>query len=85
MKKRIISAVIAVPILIAVVWFGEPWVAIAVAILGILAAFEFYVLKEWPVEKVARHLAISINAVYIAKNRVLNQIRRVKQEMEEVW
>jgi RNA polymerase sigma-70 factor, ECF subfamily len=50
-----------------------------------LSAFEFYVIRQWPVEAVTRHLEISSNTVYIAKNRVLNRIRKVKREMEEVW
>jgi phosphatidate cytidylyltransferase len=42
LKQRIITALCGIPILVAVVWFGEPWFTILVAIWGILAAFEFY-------------------------------------------
>jgi len=42
LKKRIITALIGLPLLIAVVWFGEPWFTILVAIWGLLAASEFY-------------------------------------------
>ena len=42
LKKRVITALCGIPLLIAIVWFGEPWFTILVAIWGILAAFEFY-------------------------------------------
>jgi len=48
-------------------------------------AFEFHVLKEWTVENVAQHLGMSTNAVYIAKNRVLTYVRKVKKKMEKIW
>lgn len=42
LKKRIITALCGIPLLIAVIWFGEPWFTILVAIWGLLAVFEFY-------------------------------------------
>ena len=42
LKQRVITALLGIPLLIAIVWFGEPWFTILVAIWGILAAFEFY-------------------------------------------
>jgi len=42
LKKRILTALGGIPLLIAVIWFGEPWFTILVAIWGLLAAFEFY-------------------------------------------
>jgi len=42
LKKRIITALWGVPLLIAVIWFGEPWFSLLVAIWGLLAVFEFY-------------------------------------------
>ncbi len=44
LKKRIITALWGIPLLITVIWFGEPWFTILVAIWGLLAAFEFYKL-----------------------------------------
>jgi len=41
-KKRVITALGGIPLLIAIIWFGEPWFTILVAIWGLLAAFEFY-------------------------------------------
>ncbi len=42
LKKRVITALVGLPLLITVIWFGEPWFTILVAIWGLLAAFEFY-------------------------------------------
>jgi RNA polymerase sigma-70 factor (ECF subfamily) len=50
-----------------------------------LAAFECYVIKKWSVEKTAQHLGLTINAVYIIKNRVLGQVRKIRKELEENW
>ena len=42
LKQRVITALLGIPLLIAVIWFGEPWFTILVAIWGVLAVFEFY-------------------------------------------
>ena len=44
LKKRVITALGGLPLLIAAVWFDDslPWFTILVAIWGLLAAFEFY-------------------------------------------
>ena len=42
LKKRVITALWGIPLLIAIIWFGEPWFTILIAIWGLLAAFEFY-------------------------------------------
>ena len=42
LRKRIVTALWGIPILVAAIWFGEPWFTILIAISGVLAAFEFY-------------------------------------------
>ncbi len=44
MKKRLLTAIWTIPLLIAAVWFNRPvpWFTIFVAIWGVLAVFEFY-------------------------------------------
>ena len=42
LRKRAITVLVGLPLLTAVIWFGEPWFTILVAIWGLLAAFEFY-------------------------------------------
>jgi phosphatidate cytidylyltransferase len=46
LKKRIITGLWCIPLVIAAVWFNEPlpWFTVLVAILGLLAVFEFYKL-----------------------------------------
>ena len=44
LRKRAITVLVGLPLLTAVIWFGEPWFTILVAIWGLLAAFEFYKL-----------------------------------------
>ena len=44
LKRRVITALWGIPLLIAAVWFDQPlpWLTVLVAIWGLLAAFEFY-------------------------------------------
>jgi len=42
LKQRITTALLLIPLPVAAIWFGEPWFTILIAILGVLAAFEFY-------------------------------------------
>ncbi len=46
LKQRIITALWGIPIITAVVWIGEPWFTILVAVLGLLSAVEFYRLAS---------------------------------------
>jgi len=44
LKKRVITALCGIPLLVAAIWFDKPlpWFTILLAIWGVLAAFEFY-------------------------------------------
>ena len=42
LKRRVITALWGIPLVMAIVWFGEPWFTALMAIWGLLAAFEFY-------------------------------------------
>ncbi len=42
LKQRVITALWGIPLLVIIVWYGEPWFTILVAIWGVLAVFEFY-------------------------------------------
>jgi RNA polymerase sigma factor (sigma-70 family) len=50
-----------------------------------LRAFELNVLEAWPVDRVAEHLGLSRNAVYVAKNRVISRLREVREQIEEAF
>lgn len=47
--------------------------------------FDLYVLKQWPVRKVARTLDVSVGQVYLAKHRVSLLIRREIRALERQW
>ncbi|MFC2013037.1 phosphatidate cytidylyltransferase [Chloroflexota bacterium] len=42
LKKRLITGLCGTPLLIAAVWFGDPWLTLLIAIWGLLAGYEFY-------------------------------------------
>jgi len=42
LKKRVLTALWGIPLLSAVIWFGEPWFTILIAVWGVLAVLEFY-------------------------------------------
>jgi phosphatidate cytidylyltransferase len=48
LKKRIITALIGIPVVIVAVWFDTPlsWFTVLAAVLGLLAALEFYELSD---------------------------------------
>ena len=50
-----------------------------------MEAFELFALKGWPAEKVASHLGMTENAVWIAKNRVVSRLRAIQDYLEENW
>jgi RNA polymerase sigma factor (sigma-70 family) len=45
--------------------------------------FDLYVLKKWPVTKVARTLGINVAQVYLAKHRVGNVIKEELRQLEK--
>jgi phosphatidate cytidylyltransferase len=42
LRHRILTAVVGLPLLIAIIWFGEPWFTILIAIMAVLGSWEFY-------------------------------------------
>lgn len=42
LKKRVITALLGIPLLVIIIYFGEPYFTILVATWGLLAALEFY-------------------------------------------
>ncbi|MEK7685960.1 MAG: sigma-70 family RNA polymerase sigma factor [Verrucomicrobiota bacterium] len=45
--------------------------------------FDFYVLKNWPVTKVARVLGVNIGQVYLAKHRLARLVKKEISELEK--
>jgi len=46
LRQRILTAVISLPILIAAIWFGEPWFTIFITTAAILGSLEFFSLAS---------------------------------------
>ena len=46
LKNRIVTAVWVIPLLGVIIWFGEPYFTITAAIIGLLAAIEFFRLTK---------------------------------------
>jgi RNA polymerase sigma factor (sigma-70 family) len=44
--------------------------------------FDLYVIKQWPVEKVAKTLSISVGQVYLAKHRIAAVLKKEIKELE---
>jgi phosphatidate cytidylyltransferase len=42
LRQRILTAIIGLPLLVAIIWFGEPWFTLLIAAMAILGSFEFY-------------------------------------------
>jgi RNA polymerase sigma-70 factor (ECF subfamily) len=45
--------------------------------------FDFYVIKKWPVSKVARTLGVTIGHVYVAKHRITRLMKKEVQMLEK--
>ena len=48
-------------------------------------AFELYALKDWPAERVAQHLGVARDSVYVSKCRVLSRLRELQEELGADW
>ena len=46
-------------------------------------AFELYALKNWSPDKVASFLDITVNSVYVSKNRAIEKLKIIITELAE--
>jgi phosphatidate cytidylyltransferase len=64
LRHRILTAVVGLPLVIAIIWFGEPWFTLLIAVMAGLASWEFYHmagrLKVQPITYFALALVILI-------------------------
>lgn len=42
LRQRVLTAIIGLPLLIAIIWFGEPWFTLLIAAMAMLGSLEFY-------------------------------------------
>ena len=50
-----------------------------------VAAFELFAREGWPARRVAEHLGMSCNAVFLAKHKILKRIRELLPRMDAIW
>ena len=50
-----------------------------------MESFRLFMLERWRAEKVAEHLKIAPNTVYSHKRRVLKYLRKIEQQINELW
>jgi phosphatidate cytidylyltransferase len=48
LKQRIISAAVCLPIVILIIWFGDPWFSLLIAAAALAGTFEFYHMVKTP-------------------------------------
>jgi len=65
LKKRLITALCGLPLLIAIIWFGEPYFTILVAVWGLLAALEFYRLVARAKAQPLTYLGLLLTVLFI--------------------
>jgi len=46
LRHRILTAVVGLPLLIAIIWFGEPWFTILIATMAAIGSWEFYLMAS---------------------------------------
>ena len=44
--------------------------------------FNFYVLKQWPVQEVAKTLGVSVTQVYLAKHRISASVKKEVKRLQ---
>ena len=46
LRKRVLSSLALIPIIVAAIWFGDPWFTVIIALFAILGTTEFYRLAK---------------------------------------
>ena len=74
LKNRIVTAIWAIPVLSLIIWFGEPYFTIAAAVVGLLAAIEFFRLtKELKTQTLSILGIIWTVLIIVARNAGINK------------
>jgi phosphatidate cytidylyltransferase len=70
LKKRIITACVGVPFLAIIIWLGEPWFGIMLAIWGVLAAYEFFHLVSSTRIQPLTYFGLVFVAIFILRSHI---------------
>jgi len=65
LRKRLVTALWGIPLLVVIIWFGEPWFSIFVIIWGMLAVFEFYRLVKKPQVSPLTYIGLAFTLLFI--------------------
>lgn len=76
LRQRIISAAIGLPIFIAVVWLGNPWFTLVLAIIAILGSIEFYRMISHNKIRPIAYFGVFISLLIIISPYYLNFITK---------
>ena len=60
LRQRILTAVIGLPVLFAIIWFGNPWLTLIIAVIAILGSLEFHRMTVSDTMKPISYFAIAI-------------------------
>lgn len=68
LKKRVITALWGLPLLVAIIWFGEPLFTILLAVWGALAALEFYRLVSGTKAPPLTYFGLAWTVLFVASH-----------------
>ncbi len=71
---RVLTASIALPILFAVIWFGDPFLSIAVAAIVVAGALEFYNLLSMRWRSSATLIGLLLSALFLVGAAFFDQV-----------
>lgn len=77
LKQRIITAAIGIPVIISVIWFGDPWFSFLMAVVTLAGTFEFYRMANWNKREPLAYfgllwaLALVLSPHYYLENTIL--------------
>lgn len=70
MIRRILTALVAIPILVGAIWVGFPWLTILVAAAALLGLLEFYRMAPGPISPLLWSLGILWTLLFVAAGQV---------------
>lgn len=73
-KQRVITACVSLVILLAAIWFGNPWFLALMVVLAILGAVEFYRMATYPIKHPLTIFGIIWTSLFIIRSVIIPYI-----------
>lgn len=67
LSNRLRSAAIAAPIVVAILWFGDPWFTLAMGLAALIATREFYALARGAGQRPLEWLGLLLSLAFVAE------------------